>query len=222
MSLPAANLDGAEAYRARLESDPAEWAVLTRLCRVTISRFWRDRALFEALRDDVLPRSAPRLSPGAPDAPRARSRTHSCSRRARPTSASAVLATDVDPVLLERARLARYPESSLRELPLELRRRAFEGDRLKRRHRARVEFAVHDVRTGAPDGPFDFVLCRNLVFTSFDEELQCELGAQLAASLRPGGVFVVGAHETLPDGLRELEPWPAYHGLYRRALSSGA
>lgn len=133
-----------------------------------------------------------------------------------------VLATDVDPVLLERARLARYPESSLRELPPELRRRAFEGDRLKRRHRARVEFAVHDVRTGAPDGPFDLVLCRNLVFTSFDEELQCELGGRLAASLRPGGAFVVGAHETLPDGLRELDPWPAYYGLYRRALSSGA
>ena len=126
-----------------------------------------------------------------------------------------MLATDVDPVLLERARRARYPESSLRELPPDLRRRAFAGDRLKLECRAQVDFAVHDLRAGSPDGPFDLVLCRNLVFTYFDDELQREVGGRLRASLRPGGALVVGAHEKLPEGLEALEPWSPYRGVYR-------
>jgi chemotaxis protein methyltransferase CheR len=215
-------LDGVDAYRARLESDPAEWGVLERLCRITISRFWRDRALFEALRDEVLPALGPDVAAWSAG----------CASGEEPYSlvlaaeeagvGLRVLATDVDPVLLERARRARYPESSLRELPPELRRRAFEGELLKREYRARIECALHDLRTGPPDGPFDLVLCRNLLFTYFEEELQREVGGQLAASVRPGGALVVGRHETLPDGLEGLEPWPASYGVYRRALSSGS
>ena len=213
-------LDGVGAYRARLEADPAEWAVLERLCRITISRFWRDRGLFEALRDEVLPA----LGPGVV------AWSAGCASGEEPYSlvlaageagvGLRVLATDVDPVLLERARRARYPESSLRELPPELRRRAFDGDQLKPEYRARVEFGLHDLRAGSPDEAFDLVLCRNVVFTYFDEELQREVGGRLAASLRPGGALVVGAHETLPDELDRLEPWSALNGVYRRALSS--
>src|SRR5688572_21033252 len=42
-------------YRALLEREPAEWTVLDDLCRVTISRFWRDRAVWDALHESVLP-----------------------------------------------------------------------------------------------------------------------------------------------------------------------
>jgi chemotaxis protein methyltransferase CheR len=215
-------LDGIKAYRARLEADPAEWAVLDGLCRVTISRFWRDRGVFEALRDEVLPALGPRVvawSAGCASGEEPYSLVLAADEadvRLR------VLATDVDPVLLERGRRARYQESSLRELPPELRQRAFSDDRLKAEYRARVEFALHDLRAGAPDGPFDLVLCRNVLFTYFEEEFQHEVGRSLAASLRPGGALVVGAHETLPEVFGGLEPWSATHGVYRRALSSKA
>ena len=43
------------AYRARLENDSSEWQVLDRCCHITISRFFRDRGMFEALRRHVLP-----------------------------------------------------------------------------------------------------------------------------------------------------------------------
>jgi hypothetical protein len=42
-------------YRARLEADPAEWHVLDECCHITISRFFRDRGVFEVLRSRVLP-----------------------------------------------------------------------------------------------------------------------------------------------------------------------
>ena len=49
-----------DAYRARLEADPKEWRVLDGFCRITISRFFRDRGAFEVLRRVVLPEIARR------------------------------------------------------------------------------------------------------------------------------------------------------------------
>src|SRR5262245_44730401 len=43
------------AYRARLEAEPAEWAVLDAMCFVTISRFYRDQAVWDMLQSEVLP-----------------------------------------------------------------------------------------------------------------------------------------------------------------------
>ena len=46
----------------------------------------------------------------------------------------------------------------------------------------------------------DLILCRNLVFTYFEEELQGEILAPLLHQLREGGVLVIGGHEGLPKG----------------------
>ncbi|UCG87869.1 MAG: chemotaxis protein CheR, partial [Gemmatimonadota bacterium] len=43
------------AYRSFLRSNPAEWRTLADLCRVTISRFYRDKAVFHTLASSVLP-----------------------------------------------------------------------------------------------------------------------------------------------------------------------
>jgi chemotaxis protein methyltransferase CheR len=208
-------LGGVDAYRARLEGDEQEWDVLAGLCRVTISRFWRDRAVFEALRGEVLPELGPRV----------RAWSAGCASGEEPYSLVlaaveagveiGVLATDVDPALLGRARRACYPESSLRDLPSAVRAYAFEDGCLRAEYREPVEFRHHDVRDGAPDGPFDLVLCRNLVFTYFAEELQRDAGAHLAGSLRPGGALVVGAREAVPNVVDDLEPWPSVRGVYR-------
>jgi chemotaxis protein methyltransferase CheR len=208
-------LGGVEAYRARLEGDEREWDVLASLCRVTISRFWRDLAVFEALRDKVLPALGPRV----------RAWSAGCASGEEPYSLVfaaveagieiGVLATDVDPALLDRARRACYGESSLRDLPPDVRAYAFEDGCLRAEYREPVEFLRHDVRDGAPDGPFDLVLCRNLVFTYFGEELQSDVAAHLAGSLRPGGALVVGAREAVPNVFDELESWPSARGVYR-------
>src|SRR5262249_41732962 len=53
-------LPDSAAYRDRPEADPQEWAVLGTLCRITISRFHRDRGAFDHLRRVVLPGLAER------------------------------------------------------------------------------------------------------------------------------------------------------------------
>jgi chemotaxis protein methyltransferase CheR len=208
-------LSEADAYRAHLESDVREWDVLAGLCRVTISRFWRDRAVWEGLRDEVLPELGSAVTAWSAGCASGEEPYSLVLAAAEAPVEIHVVATDIDSALLERARQASYPESSLRELPDDLRARAFEDGRLRPEYRESVELLRHDVRDGAPGGPFDLALCRNLVFTYFADELQREVGGHLARSLRAGGALVIGSHEALPEGLDTLEPWPAARGVYR-------
>jgi chemotaxis protein methyltransferase CheR len=219
-------LESLEEYRRRLDEQGDEWLWLDQCCRITISRFARDAAVFGALRECHLPERAL--------AARARGQ-----RRLRIWSAGAasgeeayglavawhmehgpqfpeleldVLGTDADPTLLQRASRGIYPEGSLRELPRPL-RAAFEPCghewRLLERYRRGVRFARSDLRRECAPGPFDLVLCRNLAFTYFDEPTQLRLARALAASLQPGGILVVGRGERLPsdsEGLTQQAP----------------
>ena len=133
-----------------------------------------------------------------------------------------MLATDVDPAMLERARRACYPASSLKDLPTSWRAVGFVerdgGYCLREEHRRAVTLRGHDVRTDPIDGPWDLILCRNLAFTYFAVDHQREVCDRFAAVLRPGGALVLGAHETLPphDG---FELWTAGGRIHRRAAS---
>ncbi len=230
----ALGLAGFADYRGYLEHHPDEWLRLDGLCRITISRFWRDRAVFEALSERVLPELA-RAAAARGDRT-LRCLSCGCASGEEPYSLLIgwrlgvadgfpgldleIVATDADPAMLERARRAVYPEASLRDLPAPWRDRAFDphegGFLLQEECRGRVTWALEDVREMTPEGPFDLVLCRNLVFTYYQEPLQREIAARLAAALRPGGALVMGSHESLPDGVVQLEPWGVHRAVYRR------
>jgi chemotaxis protein methyltransferase CheR len=226
-------LDGLAAYRVYLEEHSDEWVVLDGLCRVTISRFYRDRGLFAFLEDEVLPTLALR----ALDDGRQALETWSagCASGEEPYTVELVweiglaarfpglgvhlLATDADETMLSRAQEACYRASSVKELPDDWRRQAFacRGGLwcLRNEFKRGITFARQDVRAGPPAGVvFDLVLCRNLAFTYFDLELQQELAGRIAGALRPGGALVVGAHEAPPETAR-LTPWSAGLGVYR-------
>jgi chemotaxis protein methyltransferase CheR len=63
---------------------------------------------------------------------------------------------------------------------------------------------------------FDLVLCRNVAFTYFDLDRQRATAARIAGALRAGGGLVLGAHESLPVGIAEFEPWSERERIYRR------
>ncbi len=48
-------LPDADAYRRYLVGHEAEWPRLDAMCRIPISRFWRDRGVFDLLADEVFP-----------------------------------------------------------------------------------------------------------------------------------------------------------------------
>lgn len=215
-------LDSADAYRAYLDKHPEEWAELDHMCRITISRFYRDRGVFDRLSERVLPLLARRAeagdgvvrvwSAGCASGEEVYTLRIVWALRVQPAHSEAALyivATDANPHLLDRARAARYPAGTLRELPPDLREAAFEPDgearRLRDGYRDGIVWLEQDIRTEMPEGPFDLILCRNLAFTYFEAASQEWVGRKLEEHLAPGGFLVVGKHETLPAALTGFE-----------------
>ena len=114
-----------------------------------------------------------------------------------------ILATDVSSRALDAARSGVYGVRSVRRLPPDLAARWLEGEgerRVREDVRGLVTFARHNLvaRDPAPGGPFDLVLCRN-VLIYFDPYAAVEVVRRLAGALAPGGRLVLGPVE-LPLG----------------------
>jgi chemotaxis protein methyltransferase CheR len=219
------------AYLEHLDGAPEEWSELDALCRITISRFYRDRAVFDHLGEVVLPALA--AAAVARREPMLRCWSAGCGSGEEPYSLAllwsfrlahsfpglslSVVATDTDEQLLQRAGRACYPRGTLRELPPEWVERAFvreHGNECLRRALSQgILFLRQDIRSLQPEGPFDLVLCRNLAFTYFETGLQRRTLIDIAARMRPGAVLVVGKNERLPD-MEGFEPSPAGFGVY--------
>jgi chemotaxis protein methyltransferase CheR len=230
-------LESLDAYRGVLEANPDEWSRLDRLCRITISRFFRDQGVFEALASTVLPALAASARERGDD--RLRVWSCGCASGEEPYTVAMmwdfelaedhpeleleVLGTDCDLHLLVRARTATSDAGSLRDLPGQWRCAAFEqgGGRLTIRQpfREAIIWCCQDVRQTQPASSFDLVLCRNLVFTYYEPSLQLELARRLAGAVCPGGALVIGAHEALPPDA-PFAPWLASEPIYRRLRAS--
>jgi len=227
------------AYRAHLEATPSEWEELRALCSIPISRFYRDRAVFESLEHAVLPElAAAAIRRGDPtlecwsagcasgEEPYTLSILWQLRLSARYSSRLRlrVLATDIDPVLLARAVAGCYRASALKELPLSWREQAFEQRAgqycVREPFRAAVRIAHHDICATMPDQEFDLILCRNVAFTYFAPELQHELAQRLIDRLRAGGALVLGLHEAFPPGISGAIGWPGARAIVRRAIPS--
>jgi chemotaxis protein methyltransferase CheR len=222
------------AYESLLVRDAGEQARLDAMCRIPISRFYRDRATFDVISHRLLPEAASRAMARGDNAARCWSAgcasgeepyTLAIAWRCNvapgwPTLKLAVTATDADETLIERAKAACYNASSLKELPPEWRERAFvrRGPLLclTGEFRENVHFFLQDIRQALPDGPFDLILCRNLVFTYFDERLQQRLTGEFNDRLLPGGCIVLGSHEVVPAGAGEFTRLAPNLPIYRR------
>lgn len=222
------------AYRRKLEADPSEWSELEIMCHIPISRFYRDRAVFDYIADQVLPacadvarsrsdRTLRVLSSGSASGEEPYTISLIWSVRltqAWPDIALQILALDIDTIMMRRAAQACYGAGSIKELPPDL---ATEGFELRDglyclRHQFRVSVSLRqtDIRQGVPDGPFELILCRNTAFTYFDPSAQEAVLAQFDAKLDRHGYLVIGAHETLPSAAGHYARTEPGLPIYRR------
>lgn len=238
--LIALGLSDINAYQHYLTRQPDEWQTLDTLCRVVITRFYRDKQVFDELAARVLPQ----LGSSALANGRMQLRAWSIGSASGeepytlailwrhllaarlPLLSFSVLATEIDLDLIERSHRACYAQETIRNLPAELRAAAFTvaGDLycLKPHYQAMVEFRQQDIRTTLPNDSFDLILCRNLVFTYFDELQQRKILQQLLSRLRSGGWLLLGVHEMVPTDTDGLKVVSKRLGLYQRIECDGA
>jgi len=130
-----------------------------------------------------------------------------------------LVATDADEQMLQRARRATYPGSSLKHAPADWLDAAFvrfdHEYALRQEFREQIDFRQQDIRSQTPAKSFDLILCRNLVFTYFAEPLQRQVLERLTEQLVPGGYLVIGKHGALPAGTLGLVPSSSGLGFIR-------
>ncbi|MFO0996935.1 MAG: CheR family methyltransferase [Alphaproteobacteria bacterium] len=231
-------LSGFAAYRNYTLDHDTEWEVIDTCCRVTVSRFYRDKDVFDELASEVVPRLAAEAKARGRSVVRAWSA--GCGAGEEPFSLGLIwrfkveprfprlsleiVATDADDNQLARARVGCYRPSSLRELPAAWAKGAFVTSGplrcLRPKFRAGIEFERQDVRANAPKGPFDLILCRNLAFTYFDESQQREVLAMIVRKLTPGGFLVIGRRERLPDEKGGLSDWAPDLRIFTKASAA--
>jgi chemotaxis protein methyltransferase CheR len=224
------------AYRGYTLDHDTEWPVIDTCCRVTVSRFYRDKDVFDHLASEVLPRLAAAVDTrggtklrvwsagcGAGEEPYSIALAWQFVVALRfPRVSPEIVATDVDDAQLARARSGCYRRSSLRELPAAWVNTAFvpSGPRycLRPEYRAGVEFQRKDVRADAPKGPFDLILCRNLAFTYFDDAQQREVLAVILRELAAGGFIVIGRRERLPADAGGVSSWSPNLRIFAKTM----
>jgi chemotaxis protein methyltransferase CheR len=130
-----------------------------------------------------------------------------------------IVATDVSPTALSRARAGKYSQFEIQR-GLSVRRMIswFEsagGDWVASPELVRkVHFRQQNLACDAPPpGKFDVVLCRN-VMLYFNGDVRRQVFDRLHEALRPGGLLVMGAGETVIGQTEHFVPSDRYRGFY--------
>lgn len=130
-----------------------------------------------------------------------------------------IVATDISEASVARGRAGRFSQFEIqRGLSVRRMMRWFEtvgedwvaSPELVRRVQFRQLNLVDDA---LPIGRFDVILCRN-VLLYFSPAMRRHVFARLAEVMRPGGLLVLGAGETVIGQTDAFRPSPTYRGLY--------
>ena len=222
-------------YSRVLDSDGHEYDRLIDALTINVTKFFRNNEAWTALAPYLAERWKARSgavavwSAGCASGEEPYTIAAALAETARTTgqsdwlSRARVLATDIDRQSLERATAARYAAAAFSETPAEVLRRwiepaAADGTRTPvAAVRGLVTVQRHDLTTGRPPGgPFDLVVCRNVVIY-FDRGTQERLFQVFASALRPEGLLLLGKVETLLGPAREqLRMENPRERIYRR------
>ncbi len=199
-------------YLLKVKKDSKEHLFLSKILTVTISRFFRDKEVFDTLTQSIVPDLLKE------DSSELRIWCIGCASGEEPYSLAllwqekfrqtwpqvhlSILATDIDENLLKRAKEGTYKNSSLKEVPERSVENFFrkEGEFyiLDRSISESIEFKKHDILHEEPFLGMDIILCRNLAFTYFSKGSQIEVLRKMVTSLKEKKYLVIGKDENLP------------------------
>jgi two-component system CheB/CheR fusion protein len=223
--------DDPDQYYRMLQQNPDELLALSEDLLIKVTEFFRDSAVFDALKESVFPAIVRERQSGEP----IRIWVPGCSTGEEVYSIAICLiefmqnagvdlpvhifGTDVSQGNIAKARAGVFAPSSLTEVSPERLKRFFmevdAGRQISRQVRDRCVFAVQDLATDAPFSRMDLISCRNLLIY-LEAALQERVIHTLFRALRPNGCLLLGSAET-PGCLAEyFTPLDGPHKIYAR------
>jgi chemotaxis methyl-accepting protein methylase len=196
-------------YGQLLSREPEEAEQLLDAITINVSKFFRNREVWDTLRRKVVPELF-RMSPR-----QVRLWSAGCAGGEEPYTLAMVLwqyaeehnllqqlrrfdilATDIDPTVLEQARNGGYNDFAFGEITEADRRRFFEGSRPREEIRRMVRFEQLDLMSDPLPRGLHLLVCRNVIIY-FERSIQERLFQQFHESLLPGGFLLMGKVESL-------------------------
>ena len=212
-----------ETYMLELDkSDKAKYEC-ERLMTVSISRFFRDQILWQVLQKDVLPdlieKHRGKISvwmAGCASGEEVYSLKilwNDIKTSNAHLPKLKIIATDMNPDYLERARAGIYQPSSLKEVPEHLRSLFFRAQPSKNLYavdpslKNNILWQIHHLLTDPPRSLFHLIFLRNNLLTYYEDELKKVALKKIMDRLLVGGFLIIGSHENLPFERADFRPF---------------
>jgi two-component system CheB/CheR fusion protein len=220
-------------YVGFLKENPKEVEILFKELMIGVTNFFRDAAVWEKLKEVVIPDLIAGLSEGSI----IRAWVAGCStgeeayslaivfkealEKVRPRGGILlqVFATDLDNEAIDTARKGVFPANITADVSPERLNRFFtvqdENYRINTEIREMVVFAQHNIIMHPPFTKLDMLTCRNLLIY-MDSELQKKILGLFYYSMNPEGIMLLGSSETLGVQSHLFKPIDNKLKIYRR------
>lgn len=202
------------AYLAELEKEDESRRHCELLLTVSISRFFRDRKFWITLEKKLLPdlirkkrKSIKVWTAGCASGEEVYSFRIVWDRLQKSIAQVPeleIVATDINPVYIDRARAGIYSPSSLKEVKEEFQTIYFRRKGVKKLYKVKaslgrdIRWKIHHLLSDPPALDFDIIFLRNNVLTYYEDRLKEEAFKKVLKSLAPDGLLIIGSHEELP------------------------
>ncbi len=234
-------IDKIQNYVRFLQENPKEVEILFKELLIGVTSFFRDPAVWEKLKEEVLPILMKILPDGYVmrawvTATSTGEEAYSLAIIFKEVLASLknnkkislqIFATDLDSDAIEKARKGVFPINIIADVSQERLSKFFslqeDGYRINADIREMVVFAVQNVIKDPPFTKLDFLSCRNMLIY-MEPELQKKLMILFNYSLNPGGIMILGTSETLGTNSDGFEAIDARLKIFKRTtkmLSAG-
>ena len=222
-----------EEYFRILDSSPEVLRDVELLMTVSISRFFRDRRLWQVLEEEIIPDILNKYSDeinvwsaGCAQGQEAYSFKilwDMLKTRFDKLPKLQLWATDVNPDYLNKAVEGAYIGSALKEVSEDIKTTCFRAsedrslyfvaDQLKKG----IRWETYDlIRESPPAEKFQIIFLRNNLLTYYRQEVKESAFLKVTDSLAGGGFLIIGTHEKLPLQARALSQFKRYSYIFRR------
>lgn len=222
-------INSIEEYYSYLVSHTAEGALLSAELLIGVTRFFRDRKVFEVLREQVIPQ----LVENARETRQLRIWIPACSTGEEAYSIAILLkdylkknnlqydvtifATDLDKESIKIAGDRIFPESIVAEVDKEILQSYFistnKGHKIAKEIRDMIIFSVHDVIQSPPFSKIDLLSCRNFLIY-LNPDIQQRLFSIFRLALKKEGFLLLGISESLGKMAQNFIEFDAKHKIY--------